>query len=333
MRGRARPSRLEDVAARAGVSPITVSRVLRTPDKVAPATRHRVEAVIKAVDYIPNAIARSLVSNQTRLVVAVFPNLQNPLFSETISGLNQGLNEGGLSLVVGSVGRSESAEEKLIASVLAHRPCAIFLHRTIHTERTRRMLLDSGLVVVEGGALLANPIDSVVSYSHEAAAQALTAVLLAKGRSNLAFVGSADSDRHAGHYAGYCAALEAASLPVRTQRPVHVRPGYEDGRRVVHQLLGQAAAVDGIVFASAISAAGALLECGRAGIAVPRRLSIVSLDDSDLAPNLFPPLTAVQFSRLELGRRAAQIIVDRLAGRAGPCRVQLDFSIAMRGSD
>ena len=329
----ASPSRLEDVAARAGVSPITVSRVIRTPDKVALATRRRVEAVIQSVGYIPNAIARSLASNQTKLVVAVFPNLQNPLFPDTISGLGEVLNPSGLALVIGSVGRSAEAEEKLIASLMAHRPCAVFLHRKFHTERTRRMLLESGIIVVEGGDLVVDPIDSVVSYSHEAAARALTAHLLGKGRRTLAFVGSRYSDRQAAHFAGYCAALQEFGIPAEAQQAVHVLHSYDGGRRVVRDLLDRPEPVDGIVFASATSAAGALLECARARIPVPERLSIASLDDSELAPSLSPPLTAIHISRMELGRRAGQIIVDRLAGQPGSRRVKLDFGIAVRGSD
>ena len=330
---RTRPSRLQEVALAAGVSPITVSRVLRTPNMVSAATRIRVEAAIKATDYIPNAIARSLASNRTKLVVAIFPNLQNQLFTDTIVGLSQVLDENGLSLVVGSVGRAAEGEEALITSILSHRPCAVFLHRTIHTERTRRMLRDPGLVVVEGGDLVANPIDAVVSYSHEEAAQAVTSVLLAKGRSRLVFAGSVESDRHMAHFAGYCAALKAAGQSTKGQRPIHIPHSYESGRAIVRELIGAGSrGVDGIVFASATSAAGALLECRSAGIFVPQRLSIVSLDDSDLAPNLDPPLTAVQVSRLELGQCAARIIIDRLAGLPAPHHVRLDFSIAVRGS-
>ena len=296
---RNRPSRLQEVALQAGVSPITVSRVLRTPTMVSPATRARVEAAIKATDYIPNAIARGLASNRTKLVAAIFPNLQNQLFTDTIFGLSQVLEDNGLSLVVGSVGRAAESEQTLIASILTYRPCAVFLHRTVHTERSRRMLRDPGLVLIEGGNLVADPIDAVVSYSHQAAAQALTAVLLARGRTSLAFVGSIESSRHEAHFAGYRAALEASGKSSSGQRPIHVPHSYESGRAIVRELTAAGSPlVDGIVFASATSAAGALVECRRAGIAVPERLSLVSLDNSDLAPNLFPPLTAVQLSRV-----------------------------------
>ena len=328
----ARRSRLEDVAARAGVSPITVSRVIRTPDIVALETRRRVEAMIRAVDYIPNAIARSLAANQTKLVVAVFPNLQNALFPETIVGLSEVLNRNGLSLVVGSVGRSPEAEETLIASLMAHRPCAVFLHRNTHTERTRRMLSGANIPVVEGGDLVSNPIDSLVSYSHEAAARALTRHLLEKGRRRLAFVGSKYSDRLTAHFAGYRAALREVGLDAEKQEVVHIPHSYEGGKRVIHALLEDPQPVDGIIFASATAAAGGLLECARAGIAVPRDLSVASLDDSELAAVLSPPLTAIQISRQDLGRKSAQIIVDCLAGHPGRCRMALDFRIVPRGS-
>jgi LacI family transcriptional regulator, gluconate utilization system Gnt-I transcriptional repressor len=328
-----RRSRLEDVAARAGVSPITVSRVIRTPDMVALETRLRVEAVIQAIDYIPNAIARSLASNQTKLVVAVFPNLQNALLPDTIAGLSEVLNSRGLSLVIGSVGRSPDAEENLIASLMAHRPCAVFLHRKTHTDRTRRMLLAAKIPVVEGGDLVSDPIDSIVSYSHEAAACALTAHLLKKGRRKLAFVGSKYSDRLTAHFAGYCSALRDAGLPTDRQQVIHVPHSYEGGQHVIRSLLERQDNPDCVIFASATTAAGALLECARAGIAVPQRVSIASLDDSELAPCLSPPLTAIQISRQELGRKAAQIIIDCLGGRPGQIRVELNFTICHRGSD
>ena len=194
------------------------------------------------------------------------------------------------------------------------------------------MLTRAHIPVVEGGDLVANPIDSVVSYSHEAATAALTKHFIANGRRAIAFVGSERSDRYSAQVEGYRSSLSEAGLAIDEQLMFDVLHSYEGGRAAIRALIERRPNLDAIVFSGATTAAGALIECAQTGIAIPQRIAIGSLDDSDLAPHLTPSLTAIRVSREKIGRVAAQLILDRLAGVREPSRIEIDFEIVVRGS-
>ena len=169
-----RRPRLADVASAAGVSTMTVVRVLREPAKVALATRARVEQVIRDIGYVPDRIARGLASNRSGMIAAVIPVLTNSLIAEIMQGLTDTVVPQGFHLLLGASGFSSPEEESLVRAFLSRRVDAIYLSGVGHTAETVKMLQRAGIPVVEGGNLTDDPIDMVVGFSNVAASRAIT---------------------------------------------------------------------------------------------------------------------------------------------------------------
>ena len=136
--------RMVDVAQRAGVGTITVSRALRTPQQVSQEVRDRVLAAMEATGYVPNLAAGTLKSQRSRVVAAIVPTLRNTIFAETVEGLADGLREHGLQLLIASSGYSLEAEESILLNLLGQQPVAVVLTGIAHAPRVRSMLRSRG---------------------------------------------------------------------------------------------------------------------------------------------------------------------------------------------
>ena len=223
---------MAEVARLAGVSVITVSRVLREPERVADATRTRVLSAVKAVGYVPNLVARSLKSRRSGIVAAVIPSVAHSIVAEVTRGMNAVLKEEGLHLLLGDSGFSPQEEEELVAAFLARRCDAIYLTGTTHTRNTCRMLETARIPVVEAGALAEHPIDMTVGYSNRDAARAITQALIDRGRRRIAYVGQAGRDvvdRVHDRHAGYRDALKANGLAVAVSTQAEVELSFRGG--------------------------------------------------------------------------------------------------------
>jgi len=323
--------RIEDVAARAGTSPITVSRVLRAPDKVAPATRARVTAAIAALGYIPNLAASSLASRRSGIVGLLVPTIDNSIFAATVQGLTDAVATAGLQLLLGDFRYSDEGERSLVRALVGRQPEALVVVGVVRDAALRAMLLRLAIPVIETWDLTNDPVDTVVGFSNEAAGAVMARHFLARGRRRLAFVGGQDHRARA-RAAGFAAALQHAGAPAPTLAAVEgIAVG--EGRRAVTHILATAPETEGVFFATDILAVGALLECQRRAIAVPDRLAIAGLGDLEIARELTPALTTVRIPAYEIGRHAGKIVIARLAGETSGDRViDLGFSVLVRAS-
>ncbi len=178
---------IRDVAKVAGVSPITVSRALNHPELVTPDTLERVRAVVSRTGYVPNEIAGSLRSRRSRIIAAVFPQITNSMFVDTIQTLSDCLRQEGYQVLLG-LSSYEVREDELIAGILGRRPEGIYLTGIGHAPDTRRRLIASHIPVVEAWDLTPTPIDMLVGFSHEKAGEAMARHLLAKGHRDIGLV-------------------------------------------------------------------------------------------------------------------------------------------------
>lgn len=327
--------RMRDVAERAGVSTMTVSRALNDPDRVSPEVRQRVQDAVRAVGYVPNRLAGSLSSNRSNVIGLVVPSIRNTLFSDTIQGISDVLHRQGHHLMVADSGYSPTEEEALVTAFLAQRVAGLVLHNTTHTPALRGLVRRSGVPVVENGTLADDPLDIVVSYANADAARAMTLHLARLGYRRIALVTLplTHNERSQERRRGYAAALTEAGLPVDPRIMLEMPPGLPSGCEAIVRLVEMTPAVDAVFFAGDVLAVGALLECQRRGWAVPGRVAIASFDDVDLLRQLNPAITTVRLPRLEIGRRSAEILLDRIHGRSEErIRVDLGFEIIQRAS-
>jgi LacI family gluconate utilization system Gnt-I transcriptional repressor len=325
---------MADVARLAQVSLITVSRVLREPDKVAQPTRERVQEAISALGYVPNLVAGSLKSRRSGIVAAIIPSVAHSIVAEVIRGMNSVLREKGLHLLLGDSGFSPQEEQQLVAAFLARRPDAIYLTGTTHTPTTRRMLDSARIPVVEAGNLTETPIDMSVGYSNRAAARAMTQALIDRGRRQIGYLGQTGRDvidRVQDRYDGCRDALGESGIAFPMTRQAEVELSYRGGAAGMAALLDANAGLDAVFCTSDVIAVGALFECQRRGIAVPGRIALTGIDDQEIASQCVPPLSTVRMPRYEMGRRAAELICERLDGTTPKQKsIDLGFNLVFR---
>jgi LacI family gluconate utilization system Gnt-I transcriptional repressor len=329
-------SGLAAVASHAGVSMMTVSRALRDPQRIAPATLARIRTVIAEIGYVPNLAARSLVSNSSRIVAAVVPAISNAMFAETLHGMSDVLRREGLFLTVAHSGYSRREEHEVLTALLGQRPCGIFLHNTLHLPRTVELLRRQAAPVFETGDLVARPVDSVVGYSNLEAGRAMTRHLLARGYRRIAFASAPrrNNERVQQRRRGFHAALREAGIAPDPALEFEGPPDHVVGARLMRAVLAARPSVDAAFFAGERLAIGAYFECQRLGVAVPGRIAIGGFDFYEMNGQVFPSgITTIVTPRLQIGRLAALRLIERIRDPSlGPSRHDLGFRLAQRGT-
>lgn len=326
--------RMRDVAHAAGVSLMTVSRALREPQKLSEETRKLVLDTVRKVGYVPNSIAANLASNRSSVVGQIVPSIQNSLYADTVKGTADVLRTAGLHLLLADSGYSLQEEEALIGAFLAQRVCGLILHNTDHTARAVEMIQRAGVPVIETGDVPRSALDMVVSYSNYEAAKAMTLHLAARGYRQIGFV-SLDTRvnrRARERQRGHLAALKALGRARDAQLVSEVGPGLTAGAHAMVDMLTRAPAVDAIFFAGDVLAIGALFEAQRRGWKVPQRVAIAGFDDLDILQHTVPRVTCLRLPRLEIGRRSAESLLERLRGDDSAVRLDLGFEVIQRES-
>ena len=323
---------LADVAKVAGVSAITASRALNTPDKVSADALRRVQDAVERTGYVPNMLAGGLASSRSRLVAALVPTIAGPVFLETVQALTEALAESGYQLMLGQSGYGGAREDALLDAIIGRRPDGIVLTGIMHSAEGRRRLLASGIPVVETWDLTPTPIDMLVGFSHEKVGNAVAEYLIGQGRKKLAIV-TADDHRAGLRRKGFVetalrlgvAAVPACVVPAPTT--------LGSGRAGLADILRRHADIDAVFCSSDILALGVLTEAQARGIAVPARFAVFGFGDLAFAGDTHPALTTVRIDGTAIGRQAARFIVECAEGRTIEERViDLGFSIVKRVS-
>jgi len=325
---------MRDVARAAGVSLMTVSRALREPHKLSEETRKIVLDAVQKIGYVPNSIAANLASNRSSVVGQIVPSIRNSLYAETAKGTSDVLRSAGLHLLLADSGYSLQEEEALIGAMLSQRVCGLILHNTDHTPRALQMIERAGVPVIETGDIPRRPLDMVVSYSNAEASKAMTLHLAARRYRRIGFV-SLDTRinrRARERQRGYLAALKSLGIPKDPALIAEVEPGLTSGAHALVDMMTRAPDVEAIFFAGDVLAIGALFETQRRGWKVPGRVAIAGFDDLDILQHTVPRLTCLRLPRLEIGRRSAEALLDRMRGTKNPVRVDLGFEVIQRES-
>ncbi|HSW07137.1 LacI family DNA-binding transcriptional regulator [Aquabacterium sp.] len=307
---------MADIAARVGVSKMTVSRALNRTSQNDRATseelRQRILAACDEMGYVIDQTARTFSSKRSGFVAAVIPSLNNSNFSETAQGITAAIEGSGLQLLLAYSDYRTENEEQLLKSLLMRRPEGIILTGGKHTPSARAMLQSAGIPVVETWDLPAEPIEHVVGFSNAEASAALVRHLHGKGYRRIAFIGGTSNrdTRGADRRRGYAEAIKALGLPAGRvisfgQPPISMSQGAE----AVVQLIKQWPDVDAAVCVSDLSAFGALAECQRRGWKVPGRIAIAGFGDFEVARNCHPRLTTVALDCVGIGRAAGELLM------------------------
>jgi LacI family gluconate utilization system Gnt-I transcriptional repressor len=179
---------LADVAARVGVSAMTVSRAISRPDTVSKPTRERILAAIDALGYLPNKAAGTLRSNQSFIIGGVVPTLGYSIFSDTVQGISDGLSDSGYQLILGCSGYSLESEEKLVTALIGRQADGIILTGTLHSPGLGRHLRGSRIPILEMWDTSEPRVDMAVGFSNFEVGRAIGRHLVACGYRRLGYV-------------------------------------------------------------------------------------------------------------------------------------------------
>lgn len=335
---------MADVAARLGISKMTVSRALNRTDSSSrsdsEALRQRILKTCQEMGYVIDQTARTFSSKRSGVIAALIPALNNSNFSDTAHGLTAALESRGLQVLLGYTDYDVPTEERLIRAMLSRRPEGIVVTGGSHTPAARKLLKACGVPVIETWDLLADPIEHTVGFSNAEAIGDLVRALHAKGYRRIAFLGGVpDSDaRGADRRRGFEAAMRALKLdPSRSISVGHAPVSMADGAQGVAQLRLRWPDVEAVVCVSDHPAFGALAECQRRGWAVPQQLAIAGFGGFEVGTACHPQLTTVAVDCHGIGRAAGELMLRALdATRAGtplaPQTVVIPYRIELRGS-
>lgn len=304
---------VRDVALRAGVSESTVSRIIRNQSLVADATRVHVMESVRALGYVPNRIAGSLASLDSRLIGVVIPSLSNIVFPEVLQGINAGLAGTDHQPVITVTDYDIDAEETAVRNILSWQPAAILVTGFEHTDATRRMLEQSGVRVVEMMDIDKRPIDAAVGMSHYGAGLAAGRHLLGKGYRRFGYVGIdwGTDNRALQRLAGLTAALDEARTRFQGREVANMRSSASLGKSLTADLLARVPDIDIIVYANDDMAVGGVFHCMARGMTLPDDIAIFGFNGLEIGRELPLPLSTVRSNRHLIGQRSVEVILSR----------------------
>lgn len=323
---------MQDVAKLAGVSLVTVSRVVNEPDKVSAQTLAAVKAAIRELGYVPNLTAGSLASNRSRIVAAIVPTIANSIFAQTIDGLANTLARQGYQLLLGQSNYHVDEESRLIDVFLGRRVDGLVLTGALHADGVRERLRANSMPVVETWDLPAQPIDMAVGFSNDDAGAAIAHYLIGKGFQRLAFVGGYE-DRSNKRLNGFRRAAAALGVAAVDAEQVPAPVAMEAAANAFGRILSRNPGVRAVFCSNDMLASGVLFECARRALKVPDQIAVMGFADLPIASLIQPNLSSVRVRSEEIGTRAAQMLLDRFAGQqpiASP--IDLGFTIVGRAS-
>ncbi len=334
--------RIEDVAAAAGVSTATVSRVLNRLSVREP-LRERVQQAVAQLGYVPNAGARALTLHRTGTIGAVFPTIDNAIFAKAIDALQQRLGESGLQLLIATSGYDAAHETRQAVNLVARGVDALALCGCGQQIALRDFLRQRGTPAVHVMSVPPADADMVcVGFDNAAAIAQAVRYLVDLGHRDIAMLAgeTRDNDRARARVQGLRDALARARLRLPDERVVeraYSLDAARDGLRVLMSAptgarKGARAAPTAVVCGNDVLATGAMLEAQRLGLDVPRDLSIVGFDDLEIAHHLHPGLTTVRVPTEAMWRIAGDRLVSMLEGQPVSAVTHIDVTLVVRGS-
>jgi LacI family gluconate utilization system Gnt-I transcriptional repressor len=313
------PLTLRDVSQASGVSEMTVSRVLRNRGDVSQNTRDKVLLAAKQLGYVPNKIAGALASQRVNLVAVIIPSLSNMVFPEVMTGISEVLETTDLQPVVGVTDYLPEKEERVLYEMLSWRPSGIIIAGLEHSENSAIMLKASGIPVVEIMDIDGSPVDAMVGISHRRAGREMAVSILKAGYRRIGFLGTKMPLDHRARkrFEGFTEALAKSGVEVTDQEFYSGGSALVKGREMTQELLRRNPKLDFLYFSNDLIGAGGLLYLIEQGIDIPNQIGLAGFNGVELLQGLPRQLATMDACRNEIGRKAAEMIVQQVSDPKG----------------
>jgi LacI family transcriptional regulator len=306
---------IADVAERAGVSQMTVSRVINSSAAVRSDKRARVERAIKELGYVPNRLARGLSARRLGVIAVLVPDLTNPFFTEIVHKIEEIANEQGLTVLLGNSDEQPAREADFLRTVAALRVDGAIIGATGDgAVASVRQLEAAGIPVVALDRRIDKlDLDIVLGATTEPA-QLLTQHLIQHGHRRIGMIGGPSTASTSRERAdGYRQALREARIDVDPSLYRESRFSRSDGFQIGLELLQQTEPPTALLTANSFLAFGVIGAADALGVSVPDDLAIASFDDFEIGPRQ-PILTCADQPASEIAELAARRLLARMRG-------------------
>lgn len=311
-------TRLIDVARRAGVSPMTVSRVVHGSPIVSAELRARVEEALAETGYLPNALARSLRAGRTGTIALLLPDMTNPFFTTLAQGVETAAREAGITMFLANSDEDEDEEQRLVRVLVQRQVDGLLIVPAGAGAASIRLCLERGVHVVLVDRRPASSDVDIVRADSEAGSLELGRLLVRLGHRHAAVLSGPSSVPTAvDRVAGFRRALvDEAGLP----EPLVVYGAFtiEAGQAMATEVMGASPRPTALFAANNFIAIGVLHALDALGLRVPEDVAVVGFDDLPEAMVTFPFLTVIAQPSFEEGRQAVALLLARLADPARP---------------
>lgn len=322
---------IHEVARQAGVSPMTVSRVMNGNSNVREATRELVMRAVRALNYTPNTAARSLAAAQGTRIALIYTNPSSAYLSELLVGALAGASRAAAQLVLDTWDNITPAAERAAARNLARSVAGVILPPPLcESKAISSELVSANIPVVAIASGRFQSDLSCVRIDDFRAAQEMTAHLISFGHSRIGFIkGHPNQTASARRFDGFQAAMHEAGL---TPDPTLVQQGYftyRSGLEATEKLLTRKRPPTAIFASNDDMAAAAVSVAHRRGLDVPRDLSVVGFDDTPTATTVWPELTTIRQPISAMAESSIELLLRSIRrGKSGEARVVVDHVVA-----
>jgi LacI family transcriptional regulator len=327
------PITIADVAARAGVSKTTVSRVLNGRGELDEATAARVRQVIDELGYVPSARAVGLARGRTRIVGMLVPSLTWPWMGDVLQGVVDVVETEGYGLLLFTCNRGDESMRQFASQVSAKAFDGLLVIEPEGTLDYIAGLHARGLPVVLIDDRALQPMFPSVATTNRSGGHAAGTHLLELGRRRpLVVTGPKRFGCSQERLEGFAEAYAAAGLPLDPLLVVEGDFTFDNGQQAVKNVIEARLDFDAVFAHNDLAAAGAMQAVREAGRRVPEDVAVVGFDDLPLAATTEPPLTSVHQPLREMGEAAARLLLAHFNGAALPESTVIPTTFAIRGS-
>lgn len=332
------PVRLKDIAKELGVSTVTVSKALRDHPDIAEATKKKILARVKALNYRPNLTARSLVTGRSSLVGLVVPDLIHPFFSEIAKALSAALRKKGYFLVVSSSDSDPALEQSEIEHMLQHRlDCLVVASCQKNAAELQAVGANNRLILLDRN--FPGMSSNFVGVNDYKVGELATEHLIAEGCRHIAHIRGPENNVGNRRAEGYLDTLRRHNLPVAEEYVIRMEESADSdgeslGAQAMERILKLRPCPDGLFCFNDVLAVGAMTRALEAGLRVPRDMAIIGCGNYHYCSKLRVPLSSVDQGPAEIGKRIARMIamVVEEPSSAKPRATILEPSLVVRDS-
>jgi LacI family transcriptional regulator len=306
---------ISDVAKEAGVSTMTVSRVLNGRGEISQETRERVQQVIDNLGYRPSSVARNLKTQRTHTIGLIVPDITNPFFPEVVRGAEDQASEEGFAIILCNTIRNGDRERKALELLQDKRVDGLISCSSSLPDEELIPLLKQQEAVVLFDRIVDKAIAGSVRIDDVYGGISATNHLLKIGRRSLGllagpkYYGGSERRRY-----GFRAALELQGMHVDPKQEIDCEPDEQGGYDATKILFQRHQKLDGIFCFNDLVALGTLCALGELGAAVPDQVAVIGFDDLRLASLATPQLTTLHVDKLDLGRSMVRVLLERIRG-------------------